>query len=338
MRRSARGDEQADAARVLIDRVAPHEPEALHSGSQHIVSQVVFHAVRQFLQVVSPFRLGFVGDDVLEEVQEVRRGVLLHAVDEVWPAVGQSHQGIEEPVVAAAVAPEVHDEVGTRRDGLPIVLDHLVRGAVAERRDTQEVGAVVHGLRRVIHVGGFRFVLGAVSGSYPLQKVMELNLSLVRRVHPQVSVLEALDVFVYEAQDCVRPLGDRVSQAVRPGLPFTFFSLCLYPVSRIVAAHESREPVEFGEGFFPCLRRGGEEGKEGQRGEECSFLHGKCFLCVAAKLVFFSDCQMPERQNVTGGARESRIPFRREGGGEFRRISGVRGGRNDTLSDGFLSF
>ena len=130
-----------------------------------------------------------------------------------------------------------------------------------------------------------------------------------------------LDVFVYEARDCVRPLGDGVSQAVRPGFPFTLFSLCLYLVSRIVAAHESREPVEFGEGFFPCLRRGGEEGQEGQRGEECSFLHGKCFLYVAAKLVFFSDCQMPERQNVTGG-------------GEFRRISGVRGGWNDSVSGG----
>lgn len=123
-------DEQADAARMLIDRVAPHEPDALHSGAQHIVSQVVFHAVRQFLQVVSPFRLGIVGDDVLE----------------------------------------------------------------------------------------------------------------------------ALDVFVYEAREGVWPLGDGTSQAVRPGFPFTLFSLCLYLVSRIVAAHESREPVEFGEDFFPCLR------------------------------------------------------------------------------------
>ena len=59
-------NEQADAARILIDRVAPHEPDALHSGTQHVVSQVFFHAVRQFLQVVSPFRLGFVGDDVFE--------------------------------------------------------------------------------------------------------------------------------------------------------------------------------------------------------------------------------------------------------------------------------
>ena len=82
---------------------------------------------------------------------------------------------------------------------------------------------------------------------------MELNLSLVRSVHPQVSVLEALDVFVYEAREGVWPLGDGTSQAVRPGFPFTFFSLCLYLVSRIVAAHESREPVEFGEGFFPRL-------------------------------------------------------------------------------------
>ena len=167
---------------------------------------------------------------------------------------------------------------------------------------------------------------------------MELNLSLVRSVHPQVSVLEALDVFVYEAREGVWPLGDGTSQAVRPGFPFTLFSLCLYLVSRIVAAHESREPVEFGEGFFPCLRRGGEEGQEGQRGEECSFLHGKCFLCVAAKLVFF---QIAKCQNVkmSRAVRENRV-FRPdgEGGGEFRRISGVRSGWNDTLSDGFLSF